>query len=129
MSGRGSCPSSAHRPPSPMLALGFLATSRCAEAWAAQQGGESSRRSPTSGWQTPTARPILPSVSDSGSSRRRIRVLQVSHDLRIGGLQSVVVALAGGLDRDRYEVSVCALRAGGPLESQLATLGIPVFLL
>jgi glycosyltransferase involved in cell wall biosynthesis len=71
----------------------------------------------------------LPSLRDSGSSGRRIRVLQVTHDLRIGGLQSVVVALAGGLDRDRYEVSVCALRGGGPLESQLAALGNPVFLL
>jgi len=51
----------------------------------------------------------------------------VTHDLRIGGLQSVVVALAGGLDRDRYEVSVCALRDSGPLESRLQALGAPVF--
>ncbi len=56
-----------------------------------------------------------------------IRVLQVTHDLNIGGLQSVVLALASRLERDRYSVSVCALREGGPLEGQLQNLGVPVF--
>ena len=52
--------------------------------------------------------------------------MQITHDLNIGGLQRVVVDLAKRMDKDRFHVSVCALREGGPLEKELADDGIEV---
>ena len=52
--------------------------------------------------------------------------MQVTHDLNIGGLQRVVVDLAKGLDKDKFVVSVCVLREGGPFEKELIDDGIEV---
>lgn len=52
--------------------------------------------------------------------------MQITHDLNIGGLQRVVVDLARNIDKERFDVSVCALREGGPLERELLDDGIPV---
>jgi sugar transferase (PEP-CTERM/EpsH1 system associated) len=57
---------------------------------------------------------------------QKLSVLQITHDLNIGGLQRVVVDLSRSLDKDKYDVSVCALREGGPLESELKKEGIKV---
>lgn len=57
----------------------------------------------------------------------RIKVMHVTHDLHIGGLQRVVVDLATRLDPARYAASVCSLRDGGPLEEELQSAGIQVF--
>lgn len=57
---------------------------------------------------------------------RRVKVLLITHDLNIGGLQRVAVDIALNLDRARYEVAVCALREGGPFEKDLEEAGIPV---
>jgi len=59
---------------------------------------------------------------------RKIRVLQITHDLNIGGLQRVVTDLATHLDRDRFQSLVCALRGGGPLAGELEASGTPLFL-
>lgn len=56
----------------------------------------------------------------------KIKVLQITHDLNIGGLQRVVVDLAKHLDKTKFAVSVCALREGGPLEAELVDAGIEV---
>ena len=56
----------------------------------------------------------------------KIRVMQITHDLNIGGLQRVVVDLAKNLDKDKFTVSVCTLREGGPLEDELIQAGIEV---
>lgn len=58
-----------------------------------------------------------------------LRVLQITHDLHIGGLQRVVVDLAKGLDKNRFLVSVCALRDGGPLEKELRDEGIEIIII
>lgn len=57
------------------------------------------------------------------------KVLQVTHDLNIGGLQRVVVDIARNLDPERFTVEVCALREGGPFARELEADGIPVHLL
>jgi len=66
-------------------------------------------------------------MSAQRAGRRRIRVLQISHDLKIGGLQRVVSDLARGLNRERFESTVCTLRGGGALEKELREAGVPVY--
>ncbi len=58
---------------------------------------------------------------------RRLRVLQVTHDLHPGGLPRVVDTLCRTLDSKRFEVSVLCLRDTGPLAEALQEdLQIPV---
>ena len=56
----------------------------------------------------------------------KIRLLQVTHDLAIGGLQQVVVNLCSTINKDRFHVSVLCLRALGPLVEQFEEDGIKV---
>lgn len=58
-----------------------------------------------------------------------IRLLQITHDLRIGGLQRVVVNLCKALDRSRFDVSVLCLRDRGPFAEEIERMGIRVFVL
>ncbi len=58
---------------------------------------------------------------------RPVKLLLITHDLNIGGLQRVVVDLALNLDPARYEVSVLALREGGAFEKELCEAGVPVY--
>lgn len=60
---------------------------------------------------------------------QRIKVMQVSHDLAIGGLQQVVVSLCRSIDQAKYEVSVLCLRDLGPLTEEIESLNINVRLL
>jgi glycosyltransferase involved in cell wall biosynthesis len=53
----------------------------------------------------------------------RVRVLEMIDKPFLGGGQAIVLALARHLDRDRFEVSVCAL-GGGPLEEQVRKAGL-----
>jgi len=57
---------------------------------------------------------------------QRLKVMQVTHDLAIGGLQRMVVDLARTLDKNEFDVSVCCLREGGIYETVLAEHGIRV---
>jgi glycosyltransferase involved in cell wall biosynthesis len=43
-----------------------------------------------------------------------------------GGAEGQLVALATGLDASRFDVRVCCLTAGGPLETPLRAAGLPV---
>lgn len=58
-----------------------------------------------------------------------LRLMQITHDLAIGGLQQVVVSICRNIDRDRFSVSVLCLREKGELAPELEGMGIPVFLL
>jgi len=58
-----------------------------------------------------------------------VRVMQITHDLAIGGLQQVVVSICRNIDRDRFSISVLCLREKGELAPELEEMGIPVFLL
>ena len=53
----------------------------------------------------------------------RLNVLEMIDKPSLGGGQSVLLALAGHLDRERFAVSVCA-GSGGPLENEVRRLGL-----
>jgi glycosyltransferase involved in cell wall biosynthesis len=53
----------------------------------------------------------------------RLNVLEMIDKPSLGGGQTVLLALAENLDRDRFNVSVCA-RSGGPLEDEVRKLGL-----
>ncbi len=57
------------------------------------------------------------------------RILQIIPTLDQSGAEKQLTLLAKGLPREEFEVHVCALTRGGPLEVDLATAGIPVTLI
>ncbi len=59
--------------------------------------------------------------------QRPLRVMQITHDLAIGGLQQVVLTLCKTIRRDQFECSVLCLRNLGPFEHELRARGIAVF--
>ena len=60
---------------------------------------------------------------------RKKRVMQITHDLDIGGLQQVVVNICRTIDRKRFDVSVLCLRKLGVFVPEVEKLGIQVFFL
>jgi len=58
--------------------------------------------------------------------QRKIRLMQITHDLAIGGLQQVVVNLCRTIDRETFDVSVLCLRKLGSLVPEVERLGIKV---
>ena len=59
----------------------------------------------------------------------KIRLMQITHDLAIGGLQRVVVNICRAIDRDAFDVQVLCLRDLGPFAADVERLGIKVGLL
>ena len=59
----------------------------------------------------------------------KIKLMIITHDLAIGGLQQVVVNLCKSIDRSRFDISVLCLRGLGEFADNLKQLGIKVFLL
>jgi hypothetical protein len=59
----------------------------------------------------------------------RLRLMQITHDLDLGGLQQVIYNLCRTLDRNRFEISVLCLREKGLFANDVEALGIPVYLL
>ncbi len=57
----------------------------------------------------------------------KIRVLQACNQLGIGGTEKTIQVFSKYLDRSRFEVFACGLRAGGLRAAELERLGIPVF--
>lgn len=57
---------------------------------------------------------------------KKLRLMQITHDLAIGGLQQVVVNLCRTIDRSRFDVSVLCLRNRGVLTQEVEKMGIPV---
>jgi glycosyltransferase involved in cell wall biosynthesis len=60
---------------------------------------------------------------------KRIRVLQITHDLRIGGLQKIVSSLCKNLDPEKFECSVLCLRDLGEYACTLQDSGVKTYLL
>jgi len=60
---------------------------------------------------------------------RRIRLMQITHDLSIGGLQQVVVNLCRTINRELFDVSVLCLRDLGCFVPEVQALGIKVHFL
>ncbi len=59
----------------------------------------------------------------------KTRLLQITHDLAIGGLQQVVVNICKTINRDRFDVSVLCLRDLGSFVPDVERLGIKVTLI
>lgn len=62
-------------------------------------------------------------------NKRKIRLMQISHDLAIGGLQQVVVNICKNINRQLFDISVLCLRDRGIFSSEIEKLGIEVFCL
>lgn len=60
---------------------------------------------------------------------KKIRLMQITHDLAIGGLQQVVVNLCRTIDRDLFDMSVLCLRELGSFAPEVESLGIKVYFL
>src|SRR6266581_1491758 len=56
----------------------------------------------------------------------KIRVLQACNQLGIGGTEKTIQVFSKYLDRSRFEVFACGLRAGGPRVEELKRLGVQV---
>jgi glycosyltransferase involved in cell wall biosynthesis len=62
----------------------------------------------------------------TGATATKTQVLQVTHDLDVGGLQRVVQTLCCTIDRSRFDITVLCVRAKGPLAGELEAAGVPV---
>jgi glycosyltransferase involved in cell wall biosynthesis len=59
-------------------------------------------------------------------SRDRIKVFYVINSLGIGGAEQLLVTLARYLEREQFDLVVCALWADGPIGQELREIGVPV---
>ncbi len=60
---------------------------------------------------------------------RKINILQIIATLDIGGAERQLVELVKRLDKNKYNVTVCCITRGGPLEEDLKKLGITYHIL
>jgi glycosyltransferase involved in cell wall biosynthesis len=63
------------------------------------------------------------------NNKKRIRLLQITHDLSVGGLQQVVLTLCRSIDKQQYEIIVLCLRELGDLAKEVEKTGAKVILL
>ena len=68
-------------------------------------------------------------ASPSPAAAPRLRLMQITHDLYLGGLQQVIYNLCRTLDRSRFDISILCLREKGLFANDVEALGIPVHLL
>jgi len=59
----------------------------------------------------------------------KIRLMLITHDLALGGLQQVVINICKTIDRTRFEPIVLCLRELGEFTEEITNLGIKVLLL
>jgi glycosyltransferase involved in cell wall biosynthesis len=57
---------------------------------------------------------------------KKIKLVQVTHDLALGGLQRVIVNICRTIDREKFDISVLCLRELGCFTEEVKALGIPV---
>ena len=57
---------------------------------------------------------------------KRIKILHLVEDLKIGGLERVIESIVTGLDKDRYNAEVWCLAHGGEIAEDLIEKGIIV---
>jgi len=62
-------------------------------------------------------------------NNKKHRLMIITHDLAIGGLQQVVVNICRTIDRDVFEPSVLCLRTRGEFADEIERMGIKVMLL
>jgi len=59
----------------------------------------------------------------------KLKLMQITHDLAIGGLQRVVVNLCKYIDRNKFDISVLCLRNLGEFVHEVESMGIKVYFL
>ena len=52
-------------------------------------------------------------------SKRKIKILQVTHDLEMGGLQKVIVNICRNIDKSKFDISVLCLRKKGAFNTEI----------
>ena len=62
-------------------------------------------------------------------STRKIKVMQITHDLDLGGLQQVVINLCKFVDKQKFDISILCLRGIGAFGSEAKQIGVKVFAL
>jgi len=77
----------------------------------------------------PTAASRSPGAPGRAPAAQRTRVMHITQDLGVGGLERVIVLLCRTLDRERFEPSVLCLRKAGGFAPELVEQGIPVHVL
>ena len=60
---------------------------------------------------------------------QKVRLMQITHDLAIGGLQRVIVNICKTINRNLFDVSVLCLRSLGEFTPEIKSMGIEVDLL
>lgn len=60
---------------------------------------------------------------------KKIKVVHITHDLDLGGLQRVIINICRTIDRSKFDVSILCLRKLGCFLPEVEKLGIPVTLL
>jgi len=76
--------------------------------------------------QASAATATTSAAATSDAPQRPLRILQITHDLKPGGLQRVVIDLAQGLRRLGHDAHICSLRGPGPLSEEIRARGIPL---
>lgn len=59
----------------------------------------------------------------------KIKIMQVTANLGIGGLERVVVNLSKNINKDKFQVSICCLKFKGVFAKELEDIGINVHLI
>jgi glycosyltransferase involved in cell wall biosynthesis len=57
---------------------------------------------------------------------KKIKVVHIVDDLKVGGLERTLALIVLGLDKDRYDTSVWCLAGGGAIADELRTKGVEV---
>jgi glycosyltransferase involved in cell wall biosynthesis len=60
---------------------------------------------------------------------KKCKLMIISHDLAVGGLQKVVVNICKAIDREIFDVSVLCLRHLGEFTNEIEEMGIKIFCL
>ena len=63
------------------------------------------------------------------SAKNKTRLMLITHDLSLGGLQQVVINICRTIDKDTFEPSVLCLRDIGEFSEEVTKLGIKVYML
>ena len=68
-------------------------------------------------------------ISDEAGLSRRKTVMQLTWSLTAGGSEIYALTIASNLNRERFRPVMCGIDQGGTLESEIARLGIPHYVM
>jgi len=61
------------------------------------------------------------------NKKQKIKIMQITHDLGVGGLPRVVTDICLNIDKSKFDISVCCLRGLGEYTKQLKVNRIKVY--